>query len=179
MLPVEDRKFILNKFNEGVASKAFAINQSLGRIQVQTHLGIETDKLVDIISNSIYLGDLELRAIDTVEYNSEFGEPSLPPHYDGDNTEVIVNYQLSSNTNWGVGVDEQVFYIEDNTAIAFNPNEHIHWRPIKKFEPGEYVRMVFFRFYDPRNHKDNTHLKLSQDDPVFDKIRAIRESGTV
>lgn len=176
MLPVEYRKLILNKFDEGVANKSFAVNQSLGRIRVQTHLGIEADSLADIISNFIYLGDLELKGIDTVEYSSEFGEPNLPPHYDGDNTEVIVNYQLKSNTNWGVGVDEQVFYIEDNTAIAFNPNEHIHWRPIKKFEPGEYVRMVFFRFYDPRNHKDNSHLRLSQDSVVFEKINHIRNN---
>lgn len=119
---------------------------------------------------------LSLRGLNLVEYSSEFGQPNLPPHFDGDHTDVIVNYQLKSNTTWGVGVGEQVFSLEDNTAIVFNPNENIHWRPIKKFEPGEYVRMGFFRFWNESNPSDYSHLNLTQKDPVFDKIRNIRNS---
>lgn len=111
-----------------------------------------------------------------VEYNKKYGSPNLPPHFDGDGTDLIINYQLESNTRWDVGVGLKTYQLEDNSAICFNPNENIHWRPHKEFEKGEYVKMMFFRFYNSVNPSDYSHLRLSQRDPVFDKTRALRDS---
>ena len=118
--------------------------------------------------------DLSLKNMTSVEYSSDYGEPNLPPHFDRDDTEVIINLQILSNTTWGVGVDEEVFYIEDNTAVIFNPNTHIHWRPIKKFGPGEFVQMIFFRFGDDK--LDNSRLPNHPDDEIFAKIHEIRNN---
>jgi hypothetical protein len=109
------------------------------------------------------------------DYTAEAGKPNLPPHFDGDNTDLIMTYQLSSNRTWGVGVDLNVYDLEDNDGVIFHPNESIHWRPHAKFEDGEFVRVVFFRFRLPVE-SDYSHLRFSQDDPIFDEVRAFRDS---
>ena len=107
------------------------------------------------------------------DYDSKYGQPNLPPHFDGDNNSVIVDYQYSSNTSWGLGIDSRVFELEDNKAIIFNPNEYPHWRPHKTFKDGEYITMIFIRFPDD---SDYSNLILSQDDKAFDAIRSIRDA---
>ena len=110
------------------------------------------------------------------EYSSKYGQPNLPPHFDGDSNSLIVDYQYKSNTPWGLGVDTTVFEMEDNKAIIFNPNEYPHWRPHKKFEEGEVVTMIFFRFVDPSGKTDYSHMRYSQDHEIFEEARKIRDS---
>ena len=43
------------------------------------------------------------------EYSSKYGQPNLPPHFDGDTNSLIVDYQYRGNTSWGLGVDATVF----------------------------------------------------------------------
>lgn len=109
-----------------------------------------------------------------VTYSLEYGEPSLPPHFDGDSTDLILNYQLESNTTWPVGVGTEVVELEDNSAILFNPNEQVHWRTRKKFNKGEYVKMVFIRFQSSES-SDYSHLRLSQTDPIFSDAHRARD----
>ncbi len=111
----------------------------------------------------------------SVVYSSEYGEPNLPPHFDGDSTDLIINYQLDSNTSWDIALDTEVYPMEDNSALIFNPNESIHWRPHKTFKEGEYVRMVFFRFYNPAGRSDYSHLNFMQDDAIFKEPNKLRE----
>lgn len=139
-------------------------------------LGLKVN-IQQIIKDKLGIGDeLHLKNMIIVEYGNKYGEPNLPPHFDGDDTEVIVNLQLSSNTTWGVGVDEEVFYIEDNTAVIFNPNEHIHWRPHKIFKDQEQVTMMFFRFSNPDNPKSYSDKIVSLDDDVYAEINEIRNN---
>jgi hypothetical protein len=112
--------------------------------------------------------------VNYVEYNKEFGVPFLPPHFDGDSSELIVNFQLSSNTTWQVGVDLELFTLEDNSAILFHPNESVHWRPNKIFNNGEYVKMMFFR-YSANPPKNYSHMNLSVDDVRFNEINNLRD----
>lgn len=109
------------------------------------------------------------------EYTGEAGKPNLPPHFDGDQTDLIMTYQLSSNREWGVGVDLDIYSLEDNDGVIFHPNESIHWRPHAVFQDGEFVRVMFIRFRLP-NESDYSHLRLSQDNPIFDEVRAYRDS---
>ncbi len=117
-----------------------------------------------------------------VKYSAEYGTPHLPPHYDRDTNSLIVDYQLGSSAEnknvsvWPLGSDLTVTSIKDNEALIFNPNETIHWRPIKDFQPGEYVEMIFFRFYDKENLPDYSHLPDHPDDEVFREVRSLRES---
>lgn len=110
------------------------------------------------------------------EYNSKYGQPNLPPHFDGDNNSLIIDYQYKSNTSWGLGVDTTVFEMEDNKAIIFNPNEYPHWRPHKTFEEGEEVTMIFFRFPDRSGKTDYSHKRQWPGDEIFADIRKIRDN---
>jgi len=154
----------------------------LGRVRVQ---GIQISegiaaKLINLASELTGVSALTIVLPPPlyVEYNEKYGEPNLLPHFDGDTTDYIIDYQLESNTNWSLGVDLDIFPLEDNSAVFFNPNQYPHWRPQKIFYPGEYVRMMFFRFFNPDNPSDYSHLPNHPDDPVFAEVRAFRDSLT-
>ena len=111
-----------------------------------------------------------------VEYNNKYGKPNLPPHFDGDDNSMIFNFQIESNTKWPMGINTNVEELEDNSAIAFHPNENIHWRTHKEFNSGEYVKMLFIRFENAAGAKDYSHMALRLDDPAFDTARQLRDS---
>lgn len=110
-----------------------------------------------------------------VTYQAKYGQPNLPPHFDGDNNDLIIDYQYKSNTSWGLGVDTTVYDMKDNDAIIFNPNEYPHWRPHKTFKDDEFVTMIFFRFPDEEN-VDYSHMRYSQDHEIFSEARKVRDS---
>ena len=111
-----------------------------------------------------------------VEYNAKYGQPNLQPHVDGDFTDFIIDFQLESNTAWPLGLNEEVYPLEDNEALLFNPNTNIHWRPRKDFQPGEYVKMIFFRFFSKTNKSDYSHLPHNPADPMFASVHKFRDS---
>jgi hypothetical protein len=119
---------------------------------------------------------MALRSVSCVIYSSEFGQPNLPPHFDGDKSDLIVDLQISSNTDWGIGINLEVHSMEDNSAIIFNPNTNIHWRPIKHFKDGEYVKMLFLRFSNKDQETDYSHARRSQDDPIFKDVNEYRNN---
>jgi hypothetical protein len=151
-------------------------DETLGRVLYGIYLEEEIiskiQKRVEALTG-LKLG--QSRCCSCTDYSSEYGQPNLPPHYDGDDNILIIDYQFDSNTSWGLGVDTEVFHMEDNEAVIFNPNEHVHWRPHKTFKEGEYVRMVFFRFTDPDQLADYSHLNLNQSHELFDDARKARE----
>jgi hypothetical protein len=169
---------ILHKFFEN--SKDNSLQEIYGRMryfgphdgglswEIQTKL---TKKVNDLLGTS-FVGELSL----CVDYSNKYGIPDLPPHFDGDTTEIIVDYQLDSNTTWELGINKEVVSLENNSALVFNPNTNAHWRPRKSFNEGEYVRMVFFRFRNLEKITDYSHLRLSQDDPIYAEARAARDS---
>ena len=108
-------------------------------------------------------------------YTADAGDPDLPPHFDGDSTDMIATIQIESNKSWGVGVDLEVYELEDSDAVLFHPNESIHWRPHADFQDGEYVLVMFMRFKLPEM-SDYSHQRYSQADPIFDEVKAYRDS---
>lgn len=110
------------------------------------------------------------------EYSSKHGNPDLPPHFDFDENNLFIGYQLKSNTDWPVGVNLDLYNLEDNSAIAFNANTNIHWRPWKKFSQGEYVRVIFFRLHFVERRKTYSDIALNQLDPVYKEVRDYRDS---
>jgi hypothetical protein len=109
-------------------------------------------------------------------YSSKYGTPNLPPHFDGDTNDLIINFQLSSNTSWGLGLGLNNYKIDDNSALVFNGNTNIHWRPNKVFKHGEYVQMIFFRFYKINNRTDYSYVPMNQADKVFEDVIKFRNS---
>jgi hypothetical protein len=129
------------------------------------------------LANSISGLDLTLSSITYVEYSSRYGTPSLPPHYDGDNNDLIINYQFDSNTRWDLGVNFETYEIKNNSALVFNPNKTAHWRPNKIFNDGDFVKMIFFRFAKKENPTDYSDLqKFWPNDEDFKNICEFRNS---
>ena len=144
-------------------------NHSLAEEKIELEL---TKKINDLLKETLPV--VEISAC--VEYSAKYGEPGLPPHFDGDPTDLIVNYQLEANTDWPLGLDTKTVKLDNNSALLFNPNTSIHWRPIKKFKEGEYVKMIFFRFIDPVNPTDNSNVRFDQTHKVFDEARKVRDT---
>lgn len=138
------------------------------------------DKLTDLVNDHLQLSasnrlSLKVNPI-SVEYRAEYGNPHLPPHFDRDDTDYILDYQLDSNTQWPLGVDRNVYPLENNSAVGFNPNGNIHWRPLKTFQPGEYVRMIFFRFHNHDNPSNYKHLPEDIGEQEFVELNDYRAS---
>ncbi len=154
-----------------------SVSKDLGRLQT-TLEKIDSEHLMiklRNIANSFVDFDISLMGATYVEYNSKYGTPNLPPHFDGDSTELIINYQLKSNTSWDIGLNTGIYDIKDNCALVFNPNESIHWRPRKDFKPGEFVKMIFFRFTNAKKQKDNSHLRYTLDHEAFEEANKFRD----
>jgi hypothetical protein len=89
---------------------------------------------------------------------------------------LIINYQLESNTSWELGLDLQTYTLEDNSALVFNANTNVHWRTHKDFKEGEYVKMLFIRFYNSEVRSDYSYVPMNQTDKAFIEARALRDS---
>lgn len=168
----EDGSFVYDE------TTGFSISKDLGRLQMNIEK-INNEELITRlknIANSFVDFDLSLNGATYVEYSSRYGTPNLPPHFDGDGTDLIINYQLKSNTSWDIGLNTDVYKMQDNSALIFNPNESIHWRTKKIFSPGESVKMIFFRFSNSKGTKDNSHLRYTLDHKVFKDANIFRDS---
>lgn len=155
-----DGKYVNFEFNGGTG-----LCERLGRLQIgniaydlPSHI---LDKLTEI-ANSQSDVPMVISSAMYVEYSNKYGAPNLPPHFDRDTNNLIINMQLSSNTHWDIGINTETYRLEDNSALIFNGNTNIHWRVHKKFEDNEYVNMLFIRFHDPKNRPDYSHLPNDQ-----------------
>jgi hypothetical protein len=178
-IPIKEDGSYIYDIDEG--SSRCNISKSLGRLQTSIPTIAESEetynKLVDLCKASPEQ-ELEISSIAYVEYNGKYGIPALPPHFDADSSEFIVNFQLDSNTYWDIGVDFDTYKMENNSAVIFQPNTNIHWRPHKKFKDGEYVKMIFFRVavIDEDSIVDNSHLRYTLDHKVYKEVNKFRDS---
>lgn len=155
------------------------ISESLGRLKASKFfdtMPIEIKEKLESVAKGISGVDMSLSNSSYAEYSSLYGVPELPPHVDGDTNDMIINFQLSSNTCWEIGLNLLMYKLEDNSAIIFNPNTNIHWRPKKIFDDGEYVKMIFFRLCDEKNKKDYSYLPNDPDDAMFKEVVDFRNS---
>lgn len=157
------------------------VSASLGRLKASKFfdtMPIEIKEKLESVAKGISGVDMSLSNSSYAEYSSLYGVPELPPHVDGDTNDMIINFQLSSNTCWEIGLNLLMYKLEDNSAIIFNPNTNIHWRPKKIFNDGEYVKMIFFRLCDKKNKKDYSYLPNDPENIMFKDVVDFRNSLT-
>ena len=148
----------------------------LGRLIIDIDLPSHiSSKFIKFI-NEVSPNKLRMGHITCVKYSNQYGQPNLPPHFDGSKSNMMIDFQLESNTCWDLGVNTEIYTLEDNSLLAFNPNENIHWRPHKKFNDGEYVKMIFVRFANLDNLTDYSHMAYTQNDPIFEEANKFRDS---
>jgi hypothetical protein len=94
-------------------------------------------------NKKFYIGN---KNIISSTYSGLYGKPGLSEHKDGGFPfQIIVDYQLDSNTSWNIKVDGEEYEIENNDALVFDPVISSHSRPQKSFNPEDYVTMIYFR----------------------------------
>jgi hypothetical protein len=156
------------------------IDSNLGRgltENIQRGLSQEIKNKMYRIVSDVSNAPLAMSSIMCAEYNKKYGKPNLPPHFDGDTNDLIINMQLESNTSWDIGLNLETYTLEDNSAVIFNANTEAHWRPHKEFKDGEYIRMLFIRFYNLKKLSDYSHLgQYNSNDDIFKEIRELRDN---
>lgn len=172
----------IKKIQELPVSKQYPdISEDLGRIHAYIpikNIGDTVAYKLSEVANSIDDQSYKLVNALHVDYRNKYGNPNLPPHFDADNNDLIINFQLSSNTSWDLGLGLSTYQIEDNSALIFNGNHHIHWRPHKTFRDDEYVKMIFFRFQNTHYQKDYSYLDKTQDHEIFQEVIHFRNNLT-
>ena len=174
-IPTDDKSNYINYKDD---SEGRGIHHELGRLQLGGLKNLSQSILekVDNIAKNSSSKKLSMTHAMAVEYRSCYGSPNLPVHYDYDTNDLIINFQLSSNTQWGIGIDLEVYDLQDNSAVIFNGNEHTHWRPHKIFKDDEFVKMIFFRFRNEENPSDYSHLDYKIGHEIFKEVNDFRDS---
>lgn len=92
----------------------------------------------------------------------------LHPHADSSTCGIILDYQLDTNLTkpWYLGIDDNVYTMENNEIIYLNANLDWHWRPYRLFQPGEYLINLLVQ-YDTRT--------LYLDRPEFLEVQDSKE----
>jgi hypothetical protein len=163
--------------NETIDSLATFEDNQLGRVQnvfeiPSRAINVKLHNLANGLSNK----NLTMASAAYAHYSKEHGQPNLPPHFDSDSTDLVIDYQLEANISWDLGINQELYPLQDNSAIVFNPNTNIHWRPHIRFEEGEYVKMLFFRFVGREDVSDYSDKDYKQGDKIFKQVREYRDS---
>mgnify|MGYP001097290433 CR=1 FL=1 len=173
-LSEESLKELKDLANKALLNPDNEIQEEYGRVSYPLPVPDYINDSVTLLVNGLSEKPLTSKGAMAVTYSLPYGTPDLPPHYDGDDTDMIVSLVLSSNTRWIVGLDKSIHNVLDNGALIFNPNDSIHWRSHKEFQDGEYVTMVFFRFHNKDNPSDYSHRRLSANSTALSGVNDFR-----
>jgi hypothetical protein len=107
-------------------------------------------------------------------YSKKYGEPKLLPHIDNAHTDFTIDYQIESNIDWSIYVENNKYLLKDNDALLFASSDLMHWREPRIFKEDEYVDMIFFHFV----HKDKKmiHKKPAtiKGDYIFEYYKKVK-----
>lgn len=108
--------------------------------------------------------------------------PKLPVHYDSDNyfTKLTMDYQLNSNIDWPIVIEDESFSLEYGDLLLFWGAGQVHWREPVLFKEGDITEVLTMHFstredYNKLNNisrdpeKRKTRLATWQADPVFEQ----------
>lgn len=108
---------------------------------------------------------IELRELSFARYSAELN-PRLHPHLDTVFKEPRLTFdvQVGGNVSWPITVEGKDYVLKNNEALTFAGTHQIHWRPKMKFEPGQYLDMIFCHFSavgdEPESLGDDHYLPL-------------------
>jgi hypothetical protein len=118
----------------------------------------EIEEIMDSYAKEFYSEEIKLCHYNYIKYDLEYGDnnyaPALPPHIDADENLVTFNFQIGANIDdWQLVVSGKHFDLKTNDAIVFSAVNQVHWRPKRKWKPGEFLEIVSFDYCPPTNYR--------------------------
>lgn len=118
----------------------------------------EIEEVMDSYAKPVYSEEIKLCHYNYIKYDLEYGDgkyaPSLPPHIDADENLVTFNFQIGGNIDdWDLVIEGEHYQLKNNDAMVFSAVNHVHWRPKRKWKPGEFIEIVSFDYCPPSNYR--------------------------
>lgn len=113
--------------------------------------------------------DLVLSHYQYLDYYGKYGNgnsPKLPPHLDVENyyTKVSIDYQMKSNIDWAIVVENEKFILKDNEILVFEAGEKIHWRDPIILKEDDRCEVIVFHFSNREDHMPYEEKQMSQEE---------------
>jgi hypothetical protein len=103
--------------------------------------------------------------------------PNLPAHLDDNACSYTIDLQLSSNVDWPLHVNGEVFTLEDNSAVIYDGENELHWREtFPSRNPMSFVHMIFFHFVEPEHWFFKKQHITIEDKMELVEARLLREA---
>jgi hypothetical protein len=127
------------------------------------------EKLLNLAKQFVDDPDLELTHYQYLDYYGKYGEgqsPNLPPHLDTENyyTKVSIDYQMSSNIDWAIVVEDEKFILKDNEVLVFEASERIHWRDPIILKENDRCEVIVFHFSNKFDHQPYAEKQMNKEE---------------
>ena len=193
---------INRKLEHGSSKMAPMIIEQMSRMQIEFLMPkIIEEKLLILAKSFINDNDLILTHHQYLDYFGKYSQnhlPKLPPHIDVENyySKISMSYQIKSNINWPIIVENEKFLLNDNYILVFDASNLIHWREpiiLKENDRNESFICSFSNKndHDPylksnmskiekdqivKKYSENTKLQQYQSD-FFDKMNILEKEN--
>lgn len=126
------------------------IEETLGRLRYQIPFHELRNDILETFYNIAHRfnSKLKLNSTTFAIYSNKYGKPKLPPHMDKHDSNFTMFYQVSSNIEWPLFIQQESETLQNNEALLLNTKNTIHWRYPRIFSDGEYTSMIFLHFED-------------------------------
>ena len=147
--------------------------ESMSRVQIEFDAPENIiKKLKSLALEYVDDPDLELTHYQYLDYYGKYGNgnsPMLPPHLDTENyyTKVSIDYQMSSNIDWAIVVEDDSFILKNNEVLVFEASERIHWREPIILKEQDRCEVIVFHFSNKHDHAPYAEKQMSQEERKF------------
>jgi hypothetical protein len=88
-------------------------------------------------------------AVHKADFSPGRSDIQLATHVDSSTCGMIIDYCLSTNLGWPIGIDQDAYILEENQAIILHANTEYHWRPMIDIAPDTDYQLIFFEMDSP------------------------------
>lgn len=146
-----------------------SIEKDLGRATCVITKIVPSDITNSVIKYAETHGEIDWYNFLFVRYSPSFGIPVLGPHMDEHESNFSINYQLDSNIDWPLVLEDKGYSLKDNSGLIFSPSEIVHWRDPRPMYDNEYVDVILFYFSLKNNNQYSLEEKKARTKPYREK----------
>jgi hypothetical protein len=148
--------------------KPYVLSQ-LSRMQIELIYPKNIKEKLENFASELCGEDVVMTHNSYLDYSMEHGDgviPSLPPHFDSDNyyTKITFDYQLFSNIDWPVVVDNKYFNLNNGDLLTFWGSGIMHWRENINLKPEEKTTVLTWHFANLKDHEELSIISRLDDE---------------